>query len=160
MESRALCNLIIKVVTTSGFWSCSLMNTRLLVDSGAQRGKDVTPSWLASIDTNAGHAVIQHGKFQPWQNQQNDLWAQSGQNLCCPHEETLGPKLSTECTAKTRMPKLICVFAGHKDYFVASVVLRLNNSRTSVFQWTNPWWSFIFLFFFFFSFLPKTACLS
>ena len=47
-----------------------------------------------------------------WQNQQNDLcaqqrlrsaWAsaQSDHSLCCPHEETLGPQLPTECTTNT-----------------------------------------------------------
>ena len=40
----------------------------------------------------------------------------------CPHDETLGPWLSIECTAKTdltgRMPKLIRVFAGHTGHFV------------------------------------------
>ena len=47
-----------------------------------------------------------------WQNQQNircaqrrlrSVWAsaQSDQSLRCPHEETLGPHLPTECTAKT-----------------------------------------------------------
>ena len=46
-----------------------------------------------------------------WQNQQNDLCAQqtlrsalacaqSDQSLRCPHEETLGPYLPNECTAK------------------------------------------------------------
>ena len=47
-----------------------------------------------------------------WQNQQNPLCAQQGlrsawasaqseQSLRSPHEETLGPKLPIECTAKT-----------------------------------------------------------
>ena len=47
-----------------------------------------------------------------WQNQQSDLcaqrrlwsawaFAQSDQSLRCPHEETLGPQLPIECTAKT-----------------------------------------------------------
>ena len=47
-----------------------------------------------------------------WENQQNGMcaqrrlrsdWAsaQSDQSLRCPHEETLGPWLPTECTAKT-----------------------------------------------------------
>ena len=48
-----------------------------------------------------------------WQNQQNDL------SLCCPHEESFGPKLPIKRTAKMlmrlqtgRMPRLIWVFAG------------------------------------------------
>ena len=43
-----------------------------------------------------------------------------------PHEETLGPKLPTECPVKTdqtgRMPRLIRVFAGHTVHFVGFVV--------------------------------------
>ena len=67
-----------------------------------------------------------------WRNQQNDfcaqqrLWsawasAHSDQSLRCPHEETLGPQLPIECTAKT----LIRVFAEHTDYFVSFVMRRL-----------------------------------
>ena len=36
-----------------------------------------------------------------WQNQQNDLCAQSDPSLCCPHEESSGPQLSIKGTAKT-----------------------------------------------------------
>ena len=37
------------------------------------------------------------------QRRHRPAWAsaQSDQDLCCPHEETLGPELPTECTAKT-----------------------------------------------------------
>ena len=48
--------------------------------------------------------------------------AQSDQCLLCPHEQTLGPQLPNERTAKTdqtgRMPRLIWVFAGHTGHFV------------------------------------------
>ena len=54
------------------------------------------------------------------------LSAQSDQSLCCPHEETFGPQLPIERTAKTdqtgRMPRLIWVFAGHKGYFIGFVI--------------------------------------
>ena len=75
-----------------------------------------------------------------WQNQQNYLcaqrrrrsaWAstQSDQSLCCTHEETLVPYLSTECKAKTdqtgQIPGLIWVFAGRTGHFVGFVALQL-----------------------------------
>ena len=62
-----------------------------------------------------------------WQNQQNGMcvkrrlrsswaFAQSVQILRCSHDESLGPQLPIERTAKTdqtgRMPRLIWVFAG------------------------------------------------
>ena len=51
-------------------------------------------------------------------------------SLRCPHEETLGPQLSIEHTAKTdqtrRMPRLIRVFAGRKGHFVGFVIRRLS----------------------------------
>ena len=68
-----------------------------------------------------------------WQYQQNghcaqrrneSAWAsaQSDQSLCCLHEETMGPQLPIERTAKTdptgRMPRLIWIFAGRKGHFV------------------------------------------
>ena len=73
-----------------------------------------------------------------WQNQQNGMctqrrlrsaWAsawclvhQSDQSLRCQHEESLGPQLPIERTAKTdqtgqmpRLPRLIWIFAGRTD---------------------------------------------
>ena len=72
-----------------------------------------------------------------WQNQLNGNctqrrhWsacasAQSDQSLRCPHEETLGPQLPLERTAKTdqtgRMQRLIWVVARHKGHFVGFVM--------------------------------------
>ena len=51
---------------------------------------------------------------------------QTDQSLRCPPEAKLGPKLPIERTSKTdqtgRMPRLILVFAGHKDHFVGFVI--------------------------------------
>ena len=58
-----------------------------------------------------GHEC-KHKRAASWQNQQNGMcaqrslrsaWAsaQSDQSLRCPHEESLGPYLPIECTAKT-----------------------------------------------------------
>ena len=56
--------------------------------------------------------------------------AQSDQSLRCLHEETLGPWLPIERTAKTdqtgQMPRLIWVFAGCTCYFVVFITRRLN----------------------------------
>ena len=73
-----------------------------------------------------------------WQNEQNDCtqwrlrsaWASAQtDHLRCPHEESLGPKLPIEHTAKTdqtgRMPRLIWVFAGCTCHFVGFVMLWL-----------------------------------
>ena len=72
-----------------------------------------------------------------WQNQQNDqcarqrfrsalALAQSDQNLCYPHEETFGPYLPIECTAKTLIRLCRCpgwpVFAERTHHFVSFVV--------------------------------------
>ena len=79
-----------------------------------------------------------------WQNQQYEQQCapneDSGQprhlsslikSLCCPHEDSLGPQLPTEWTAKTddqtgRMPRLIWVFAGC-SHFVGFVTRRLKS---------------------------------
>ena len=65
-------------------------------------------------------------------NQQNDLCAQSDQSLRCPHEETLGPQLPIEHTAKTDQtgwkPRLIRVFTRHKGHFVGFVMWWLNRA--------------------------------
>ena len=51
-------------------------------------------------------------------------------NLCCPHEEAMGLKLSIKCTAKTAqagpMPRVIWVFAGRTGHFASFVMLQLN----------------------------------
>ena len=71
-----------------------------------------------------------------WQNQQNGMCAQwrlrsawaptkSDQSLCCLHEESLGPHLPIEHTAKTLIPRLIWVFARRTCYFVGFVTRRL-----------------------------------
>ena len=58
-------------------------------------------------------------------------WASawSDQSLRCSHEETLGPQLPIERTAKTDqtgwVPRLIRVFAGRTDHFVGFVMRRL-----------------------------------
>lgn len=57
VESRALCKRMVTDVAISGFCSCSLMNARLLVIRGGQRGVTVDPSRLISRDTKAGQAV-------------------------------------------------------------------------------------------------------
>ena len=60
-------------------------------------------------------------KWQCAQRRLRSAWAsaQSDQSLRCPHEESLGPWLPIELTAKTdqtlRMPRLIRVFAGDSD---------------------------------------------
>ena len=59
--------------------------------------------------------------------------AQSEQNLRCPQEESLGPSLPTERTAKgdqtARMPMLIWFFVGHAGHFVVFVMQRLIYER-------------------------------
>ena len=56
------------------------------------------------------------------------MCAQSDQSLRCPHEETLGPQLPIECTAKTDqtgwIPRLICPCWAHMP-FVGFVMRRL-----------------------------------
>ena len=57
------------------------------------------------------------------QRRLGSAWAStlSDQSLRCPHEETLGPQLNIERTAKTdqtwQMPRLSWVFAWHKGHF-------------------------------------------
>ena len=82
-----------------------------------------------------------------WQNQQSGMCAQrrlrstwistqSDRSLRCPHEESLGPQLPIDRTAKTlpinrtaktliRLPKLIRVLAGRRCNVVGFVMRRL-----------------------------------
>ena len=59
-----------------------------------------------------------------WHVRPAKAWAsaQSDQSLHCPHEESLGPSLPIERTAKTdqfrQMPRLICVFAGRTCHYL------------------------------------------
>ena len=73
-----------------------------------------------------------------WQNQQNGMCAQrrlrsaqADQSLRCPHEESLGPKLPIERTAKTdqtgRMPRLSWDFARAHSHFDGFVMRRLKS---------------------------------
>lgn len=64
MESRARWSLMVTMVAIWGRWNCSLMNARLLVIRGWQRGVEVTPSWLISMDTLEGQAVNEGKMFQ------------------------------------------------------------------------------------------------
>ena len=81
-----------------------------------------------TVFTNSSEFSRQYRWATSWKNQQNDLcaqqkigsaWAsaQSEQSLCCPHEETWGPQLHIERTAKTDQTGMIWVFAGRTDHF-------------------------------------------
>ena len=72
--------------------------------------------WAAARQDQKNDMCVQRRLRSAWAS------AQSDQGLHCPHEESLGPHLPNERTAKTdhtgKMPRLIWVFAGRTCHFV------------------------------------------
>ena len=109
-------------------------------DKGIKRSARSSQSTCLLAFTLAFESIISHEWVASRQNHQNGMFAQrrlrsawasaqSALSLRCPHEESLGPELPTERTAKTDqtgwMPRLIWVFAGRTFIFVRFVMRRL-----------------------------------
>ena len=99
---------------------------------------DICCSWTSGLN-EPQHDETNKMACAPSKDRSACASAQSDQRLRCPHEEALGPWLSTERTAKTDqsgwMLRLIWAFAGRTGHFVDFVMLWLKWDLNSV---THP----------------------
>ena len=133
---------------------------------------DIEPVWFLKKYLSQGFSI--ETTCPPSEDSDQPWLAQSEQSLRYPHEETLGPYLPIERTAKTdqtrRMPRPIWVFAGRTVILLVLTCCGFNYFTSFLFQ--NYWQTngcllaqcelrtetlFVFLFKYPFKFLSKNV---